>query len=186
MKSRLTFFVPIILFLLFVVVSFWGLYAITTGQRSTSDIGFSMEGQSIPAISLLSLNKQTTDEPPLDLADWQGKAYAINVWASWCPPCRAEAPAIHQLSKSLPVLGINQRDKYEDAMAFLDQFGNPYQQIGVDPDGKASISIGVQALPETLIIAPDGRIILHHRGPIFANELEGSVRDALTSLGINP
>ncbi|MGB2304742.1 MAG: hypothetical protein ACPH6D_09150, partial [Candidatus Puniceispirillales bacterium] len=79
MKSRLTFFVPIILFLLFVVVSFWGLYAITTGQRSTSDIGFSMEGQSIPAISLLSLDKQTTDEPPLDLADWQGKAYAINV-----------------------------------------------------------------------------------------------------------
>jgi cytochrome c biogenesis protein CcmG/thiol:disulfide interchange protein DsbE len=186
MKFKLTFFVPIILFLLFVMVSFWGLYAITTGQRSTSDIGFSMEGQYIPAISLLSLDKQTTDEVSLDLADWQGKAYAINVWASWCPPCRAEAPAIHQLSKSLPVLGINQRDKYEDAMAFLDQFGNLYQQIGVDPNGKASISIGVQALPETLIIAPDGRVILHHRGPIFANELEGSIHDALTSLGINP
>ena len=54
MKSRLAFFVPVTIFLLFVVVAFWGLYAITTGQRSTSDIGFSMEGQSIPAFSLLS------------------------------------------------------------------------------------------------------------------------------------
>lgn len=187
MKIRLAFFVPVIIFLLFVVVSFWGLYAITTGQRSTSDIGFSMQGQPIPDIALASLNQhgQINADAPLDLGDWQGKAYAINVWASWCPPCRAEAPAIHQLSKSLPVLGINQRDKAQDAVAFLDQFGNPYQQIGVDPDGKASIAIGVQALPETLIIAPDGRVILHHRGPVFANELHGSIREALNMLGID-
>ena len=81
MKIRLAFFVPVIIFLLFVVVSFWGLYAITTGQRSTSDIGFSMQGQPIPDIALASLNQhgQINADAPLDLGDWQGKAggYAI-------------------------------------------------------------------------------------------------------------
>lgn len=184
MKSRLAFYVPIVVFLLFVVVSFWGLYTVTTGKRNISDIGFSMQGQMVPNINLSALDRQITEQQTLDLTAWQGKAYAINVWASWCPPCRAEAPAIHQLSQFLPVLGINQRDQRDDAFAFLEQFGNPYQQIGIDPDGKASITLGVQALPETLIIAPDGRIILHHRGPVFANELNGSIRDALNELEI--
>lgn len=182
--SKLPFFLPIIVFLLFVAVAFWGLYAITTGQRNVSDIGFSMQGQKIGEIALPELQPASDVPEYLDLAAWKGKAYAINVWASWCPPCRAEAPAIHQLSQSLPVLGINQRDKYDDAIGFLNQFGNPYEQIGIDRDGKASITIGVQALPETLIVAPDGRVILHHRGPIFANELRGSIRAALTELGI--
>ena len=74
----------------------------------------------------------------------------------------------------------------KNALDFLNTFGDPYTAIGVDRDGRASIEIGVQALPETLIIGPDGTIILHHRGPIFANEMNGVIRDALITLGITP
>jgi cytochrome c biogenesis protein CcmG/thiol:disulfide interchange protein DsbE len=184
MTFRPVFIIPVLVFFLFVGVSLWGLLAITNGNRDTQSIGFSMQGQTIPSVTLPLL--KVTDQDEFSLNKWQGQAYAINVWASWCPPCRAEAPAIERLSDHLPVLGINQRDEQENALDFLNTFGDPYTAIGVDRDGRASIEIGVQALPETLIIGPDGTIILHHRGPIFANEMNGVIRDALITLGITP
>jgi cytochrome c biogenesis protein CcmG/thiol:disulfide interchange protein DsbE len=184
MTFRPVFIIPVLVFLLFVGVSLWGLLAITYGKRDTQSIGFSMQGQTISPVTLPLL--KAADQDSFSLKDWQGQAYAINVWASWCPPCRAEAPAIERLSEHLPVLGINQRDTKENALDFLNTFGDPYSVIGVDRDGKASIDIGVQALPETMIIGPDGTIILHHRGPIFANEMNGVIRDALITLGIAP
>ena len=180
MQQRLTLLLPLILFLLFAGVAFWGLWSVSTGARDTKSIGFSREGQAMPSITLPLLGAENQQ---LSLEDWQGRAYAINVWASWCLPCRAEAPAIARLAESIPVLGINTRDQYDDARGFLAQFGNPYTAHGVDANGRASIEIGVQALPETLIIAPDGTIILHHRGPIFAREMDGVIADALKKLG---
>ena len=180
MRQRLTLWLPIILFLLFAGVAFWGLWAVKSGARDTQSIGFSREGQVMPIISLPLLG---VENQQLSLTDWQGRAYAINVWASWCLPCRAEAPAIARLAESIPVLGINTRDQYDDAREFLTQFGNPYTANGVDATGRASIEIGVQALPETLIVARDGTILLHHRGPIFAREMDGVIADALKTLG---
>src|SRR6056300_1410624 len=124
MTFRPVFIIPVLVFFLFVGVSLWGLLAITNGNRDTQSIGFSMQGQTIPSVTLPLL--KVTDQDEFSLNNWQGQAYAINVWASWCPPCRAEATAIERLSYQLPVLGINQRDEEENALGFLNTFGDPY------------------------------------------------------------
>ena len=115
----------------------------------------------------------------LSLADFRGRAFAVNVFASWCAPCRLEAPSIEALAGEMPVIGINYKDAPADADAFLGQFGNPFAAIGRDADGSASIQLGVHGLPETFIVGSDGVVVLHHQGPVFADTLRGPVADAV-------
>ena len=94
--------------------------------------------------------------------------YIINIWASWCVPCRTEHPLLMELSKnqSVKLIGINYRDKLNNAKNFIKKFGNPYSQIITDKDGTLSVEFGAYGVPETFIINKDKRIVKKFIGPI--------------------
>ena len=181
MRRRLLSILPAIILLGLASLALWSLWQTDATDSTSRDIGFSMVGQAVSNISLPSF----AGAGDVSLASWQGQPYAINVFASWCPPCRVEAPSIAQLGHRLPVIGINFRDEAAAALEFLELFGNPYAAIGVDDDGAASLALGVQALPETLIIDASGQIIFHQRGPIFADAFasDGDLAQVLAAIG---
>ena len=94
--------------------------------------------------------------------------YIINIWASWCVPCRKEHPLLMELSKndSTKLIGLNYKDNFNNAKKFIDKFGNPYSQILIDSDGTLSIEFGAYGVPETFIIDKNNKIIRKFIGPI--------------------
>lgn len=99
-----------------------------------------------------------------------GQPSVVNVFASWCVPCRDEHPYLMQLAAEtgVQVLGINQKDAPENAARFLSELGNPYAAIGADSNGRTSIDWGVYGVPETFIVNAAGVITYKHVGPISA------------------
>ena len=94
--------------------------------------------------------------------------YIVNIWASWCVPCRTEHPLLMRLSKnqSVKLIGLNYRDKLSNAKKFINEFGNPYSQIIIDNDGTLSVEFGAYGVPETFIINKNKKIIRKFTGPI--------------------
>jgi cytochrome c biogenesis protein CcmG/thiol:disulfide interchange protein DsbE len=115
----------------------------------------------------------------LDLADFAGEPLLVNFFASWCAPCRAEAPALALLAESVTVIGIAYKDKPVDTTAFLTQFGNPFSAIGVDRDGRLGFAWGVYGVPESYVIGSDGTVLLRHAGPIDRRVLDEVVMPAI-------
>lgn len=107
----------------------------------------------------------------------------VNVFASWCLPCRAEHPLLMELQqKGVKLIGINQRDKPADAKTFLKALGDPYTWIGTDRDGRASIEWGVYGVPETFVIDKAGRIRHRHVGPMDRATLDKTILPLLKNL----
>ena len=100
--------------------------------------------------------------------------YIINIWASWCVPCRTEHPLLMKLSKnqSVKLIGLNYKDNLNNAKAFINKFGNPYSQIIIDSDGILSIEFGAYGVPETFIIDKNKMIIRKFVGPISEEIVE--------------
>ncbi len=94
--------------------------------------------------------------------------YVVNIWASWCLPCRTEHPLLVKLSKieSIKLIGINYKDKVNNANNFINEFGNPYSQIITDVDGTLSVEFGAYGIPETFLIDKNKTIIKKFIGPI--------------------
>ncbi|RVC57300.1 DsbE family thiol:disulfide interchange protein, partial [Mesorhizobium sp. M00.F.Ca.ET.038.03.1.1] len=106
--------------------------------------------------------------PGLDSKSFAGRVTLVNVFASWCAPCREEHPVLLGLSqdKRFTLTALNYKDQPENARRFLGDLGNPYQAIGVDPAGRAAIDWGVYGVPETFVIGKDGKIAYKHVGPL--------------------
>jgi len=100
--------------------------------------------------------------------------YIVNIWASWCVPCRMEHPLLMELSKnqSIKLIGLNYRDNQINAKSFINEFGNPYSQILIDNDGTLSVEFGAYGVPETFIIDKNKRIIKKFTGPISQKIIE--------------
>ncbi|MFQ5346699.1 MAG: DsbE family thiol:disulfide interchange protein [Rhodothalassiaceae bacterium] len=115
-----------------------------------------------------------------------GRVVLVNVFASWCAPCRIEHPFLSALAaEGVPVYGIAYKDAPEDTRAMLAELGNPYERIGVDRDGRVGIDLGVYGVPETYVVSGDGRIRHKHIGPILpANQDE--IRAAIRAAGETP
>jgi len=114
--------------------------------------------------------------PGLARADLgSGKVTLVNVWASWCVPCRDEHPLLMELARrgDVEVVGINYKDDPDNARRFLGALGNPFSRVGADLRGRAAIDWGVYGVPETFVIGPDGTIAYKHIGPITADSLRG-------------
>ena len=94
--------------------------------------------------------------------------YIVNIWASWCMPCRAEHPLLMELSKNqlIKIIGLNYRDNFNNAKKFIDDFGNPYSRILIDKDGTLGIEFGAYGVPETFLIDKNKDIIKKFVGPI--------------------
>ena len=94
--------------------------------------------------------------------------YIINIWASWCVPCKKEHPFLMELSKeqSIRVIGINYKDNLNNAKKFINKFGNPYSKILIDNDGMLGVEFGAYGVPETFIIDKNKKIVKKFIGPI--------------------
>ena len=103
-----------------------------------------------------------------------GKVWILNVWASWCPPCLVEHPVVTRVSRSgvAPVIGLNYKDKPEDALPWLKRNGDPYELIVFDGNGRIGIDYGVYGVPETYIIDRQGVIRYKHIGPLTADVVQ--------------
>ncbi|MCK7612312.1 DsbE family thiol:disulfide interchange protein [Roseibium sediminicola] len=106
--------------------------------------------------------------PGFGHADFAGKISVVNVFASWCVPCRQEHPLLEDLAKvdGIQLLGINYKDKPENARRFLGSLGNPYDRIGADTAGRTAIEWGVYGVPETFIVDAKGMIRYKFIGPL--------------------
>ena len=100
--------------------------------------------------------------------------YIVNIWASWCMPCRAEHPLLMELSKNrlIKIIGLNYRDNFNNAKKFIDDFGNPYSRILIDKDGALGVEFGAYGVPETFIISKNKKIIKKFVGPINKEIIE--------------
>lgn len=134
-------------------------------------------GKPVPVFSLPAVEGHS--QPGFSHDDLKkGRVSLVNVFASWCAPCHQEHPFLMELAKDtrFDILGINQKDKAENARRFLGKLGNPYRAVGADVDGRVSIEWGVYGVPETFIVSGDRRILYKHVGPINEANLKDRIR----------
>lgn len=136
-------------------------------------------GQKAPSLSLPPLDG--VNLPALTDAAIRGKLTLVNVFASWCIPCREEHPLLKQLAgdSRLNIVAINYKDQPENARRFLGELGNPFKAIGIDPKGAAAIDWGVYGIPESYLVAPDGTILYKRVGPFDALSLKEGLYPAI-------
>ncbi|MGD1885663.1 MAG: DsbE family thiol:disulfide interchange protein [Cohaesibacteraceae bacterium] len=152
-----------------------------------NEIPSALIGEPVQQTSLEPLEGQGT--PGFGPGDLEGQVTLVNVFASWCAPCRQEHPMLMALADDdrFQIIGINQKDQPSDARRFLETLGNPYDRIGVDPNGRASIEWGVYGVPETFIVGADGVILHKHIGVFDARDVQESflpiIEEALQSAG---
>jgi cytochrome c biogenesis protein CcmG/thiol:disulfide interchange protein DsbE len=171
-RSPLVFLAPLVVFGLLAIVFGVGLFS---GDKSK--VPSALIGRVAPAIALAPLEGLLKDGKPMptfgnaDLA--AGKATLVNVWASWCAPCRVEHPVLMGLAETdavkqgkVALVGMNYKDEAENARRFLGALGNPFSAVGADAAGRGAIEWGVYGVPETFVIGPDGRILDKHVGPL--------------------
>ena len=122
-------------------------------------------GKPLPAFSLT-----TVADPARKVSrdDLQGRVYLLSVWASWCVACREEHPLLNELTsrKAVTIIGLNYKDKREDALRWLGALGNPYELSLSDQDGRLGINLGVYGVPETFVIDKQGVIRYKQIGPM--------------------
>ncbi len=162
---------------------FLGLAGIFLAQllsgRDISVVPSALIGQQAPQIALPPL--EGSNLPGFEPSQFVGKVTLVNVWASWCAPCRQEHPYLMQLAKDerIEIAGLNYKDKPENAVRFLGELGNPYSSIGVDDNGRAAIDWGVYGVPETFLVGRNGTILYKHVGPFTAAVVETKLKPAI-------
>lgn len=127
-----------------------------------------VDGVGVPSLSRVNLK----DNPA---------PVVVNVFASWCVPCRAEHAVLARMveQSGVRLMGINYKDKPEDARAWLEELGNSYERIGSDLDGRAGIEWGISGVPETFIVSGDGTVLYRYVGPVVGAEAEEKFATAL-------
>jgi cytochrome c biogenesis protein CcmG, thiol:disulfide interchange protein DsbE len=143
-------------------------------------------GRAAPLTPLPPIEGLTT--PGIGAADFAtGQPIVVNVWASWCGPCREEQPLLVTLAERSKVLvyGINHKDRPADAAAFLQRFGNPFARIGADRTGRASIEWGVYGVPETYVLDGRGTVIFKHIGPLSRDSINKDLLPAIARAKVN-
>ena len=172
MRSRLYLWVPLALFAFFAGVAG---YMLT--QEKDQFVESAMIGQPLPDFTLEPAYPGLPGASKADFAE--GKPRLLNIWASWCLPCIAEAPQLEALkAQGVEIVGIAIRDRPEDVANFLGRYGNPYTRIGGDPISEVQLAVGSSGVPETFVIDSKGVIRYQHIGDIR----EGDVSTLLAEL----
>ena len=163
---RLVYILPVLAFMALA----WFLYSSLKGPPP-AELPSVLVDKNVPALTLPPLDGATQGFGPADLAT-KGRVTLVNIFASWCIPCREEAPQLAQLARARGVrlIGIVYKDKPEAARAFLNEYGNPFERIGLDADGRAGIEWGISGVPETFVV--DGHGVIRGRfGPLSPDSL---------------
>jgi len=177
-SRRVWLLIPLLGFLALVALFYFRL-----GARDPSHIPSALINKPVPDFSLPPIEEAKT--AGLSTADLVAGVHVVNVWASWCVPCRAEHPLLMQLAsdKRFTLVGINYKDVPENAQRFLGALGDPFAKIGADRDGKVGIDWGVYGVPETFVVK-DGIILHKFIGPLSEDGLASDLIPAIeTALG---
>jgi cytochrome c biogenesis protein CcmG/thiol:disulfide interchange protein DsbE len=179
-------FIPLIVFL-----GLAALFLIRLGAGDISRIPSVLIGHPAPATMLpgvAGLERNGKPVPGLEADSFKGAVAVLNVWASWCVPCRDEAPLLLTLARDqrVRILGINYKDSAENARRFLARYGNPYGANGADLNGRAAIEWGVYGVPETFVVGRDGRIAYKLIGPIEPVNLEKVLKPEIEKALVAP
>jgi cytochrome c biogenesis protein CcmG, thiol:disulfide interchange protein DsbE len=173
---------PLLLFVV-VAVLFW----FRLGSGDPSRIPSALIGRPVPSLTLPALEGLVKNEaqiPGFGPAAFTGKLSIVNVWASWCVPCHEEAPLLMQLAqdKRLQLVGISYKDSPENARRFLTRYGEPFDLVGVDANGRASIEWGVYGVPETFLVGRGGTILYKLVGPISPENIEAVLKPQIEKI----
>jgi cytochrome c biogenesis protein CcmG, thiol:disulfide interchange protein DsbE len=172
---RLAVFLPLVLFLALAGV----FLAQLLSGRDASVVPSALIGAEAPVTSLPPL--EGLDLPGFESAAFEGQVTLVNVWASWCAPCRQEHPMLMRLAEDerVRIVGLNYKDTAANARRFLGELGNPFDAVGVDGNGRAAIDWGVYGVPESFVVGRDGRIVYKHVGPFSVQSFQEAVVPAI-------
>ncbi len=163
--KRALLFLPIILFLGLAAVLASGLF-----KPADRTIRSGLVGQPLPAFALPAI---VPGQPGVASTDFgKGEPRLLNVFASWCAPCIAEAPVLNRLKEAgVKIDGVAIRDTAPALQEFLARHGNPFERIGGDPDSKIQFALGSSGVPESFVVDARGRIVHQHIGDIKASDV---------------
>lgn len=170
-------------FILFVILAAIFALQLTSG-RDESVIPSALIGKPAPNVALpavAGLVKDNQSVPGLDPAKFKDQVTLVNIFGSWCVPCRVEHPLLMKLAqdKRFVLAGLNYKDKPENAVSFLNDLGNPYAAVGADLNGRGAIEWGVYGVPETFLIGRDGIIAYKHVGPFSEETIRTDLMPAI-------
>jgi cytochrome c biogenesis protein CcmG, thiol:disulfide interchange protein DsbE len=171
---------PLALFAALVVLLAAGVWL--SGNPDRDALPSPLLGKQAPAFSLPLLHQP---DQRLSSESLRGSPYVLNVWGSWCPECRTEHPVLARLSASgrVRLVGYNWKDEREDALRWLQQFGDPYWAVVADDEGRTAIDWGVYGAPETFLVDGDGVIRWKHVGPVSDADVQDGLLPALERIG---
>lgn len=179
MKRVALFLIPLLLFVLLAVFLLRGLWL------NPREVPSPLIGKPAPEFKLPQLR-----DPALAVAskDLLGQVWVLNVWASWCGPCRTEHPLWNQLAlqKLVPIVGLNYKDAPDAAQRWLAELGDPYQLIVSDRDGRVGLDYGVYGVPETFIVDKQGVIRHKQIGPVTVEALQKKILPLVRELQAKP
>jgi len=185
-RRRMLVLVPLVAFL-----ALAALFVLRLGAGDPSRIPSALIGRPAPRTDLPPLPGLERDGkavPGLNSAEFQGRVTVLNVWASWCVPCREEAALLMTVAADprVNVVGMNYKDQPDNARRFLGRYGNPFAANGTDGNGRAAIEWGVYGVPETFVIGRDGRIAYKLIGPVTPDNLEAALKPAIEKALAHP
>ena len=177
--KKLLFLIP--LTSVFILLSLIGVILLQQSQNTNQrSLKSTLINNPFPDTKILSLSKTIE----IDLKNRIGDPFLVNFFSSWCLPCKIEADNLETLSERIKIIGISYKDIESDTIKFLQEFGNPYENIGVDHNGHIAINWGVYGVPETFLINNKGQVILRHAGPITESVLKKLLIPKLKEIGL--
>jgi cytochrome c biogenesis protein CcmG/thiol:disulfide interchange protein DsbE len=179
-RLRPAFVFPLIIFAFLATIFGIYLYQVGITGKVISDIPSALIDKPVPTFDLPPITGNGTGFSSKKLT---GEVSLVNVWASWCPPCRVEHPLLMRMAnEGVKIHGINYKDTPFAALAFLDQLGNPFKMLGADRTGRTAIDWGVYGYPETFVVDKSGHIRYRHVGPITVDDINDKIYPMLKAL----
>jgi cytochrome c biogenesis protein CcmG/thiol:disulfide interchange protein DsbE len=177
-RRRMIVFIPLVAFL-----ALAALFVLRLGAGDPSRIPSALIGHSAPRTDLpplAGLAREGKPVPGVDSADFKGQVTVLNVWASWCVPCRSESPALERFyrahrGRDFTILGLDYQDVTGDALAFMRRYGVTYPQLRDGSGDFSSKQLGTTGVPESFLVDPRGQLVLHSLGPVTDRYLRANV-----------
>jgi cytochrome c biogenesis protein CcmG, thiol:disulfide interchange protein DsbE len=151
---------PFVVFITLAGLFMWAMFGNRVDRHASPLIGKPVPEFTLPAL----------DGTSFEMSRYLGRPIILNVYASWCAPCRVEHPQLLQLSKDrrFVVLGIAYKDDPARTASYIAELGNPYVQTALDRQGSVGVQLGLAGVPETYVIGADGTVLTRHQGEVTA------------------
>jgi cytochrome c biogenesis protein CcmG/thiol:disulfide interchange protein DsbE len=161
MMKRWAYFLPVVFL---GALALFAVIKLGQGQQTKSDL-FEGDLRQVPGVELETISGNT-----LKWGDGETGPRIINLWATWCAPCKVEHPLLMQMAEQVPITGIAYKDDPVEITQVLKLDGNPFSEIGLDDDGMFGLSLGINAVPETFLVNSEGMIIKQYRGALTSDQ----------------